>query len=195
MKPSEKLGRLKNEVTGLRGERRGIVKTVKSLRNDYLEHLKARDKIEKAVFLLQLLSESRQKSVVELFEQTVTAALREVFNDRYVFRLKYGKRNNVSTVDFEIHTGEYEGYLPIKMTQGNSVAQVIGTILRLMFVSVLEGRKFVVLDESLGGVEIDRESNVGAFLRTVCDKFGILLLMVTHKEGIYESADNKIMIG
>jgi len=194
MESSRKLELLKSDVLSLQGERQYVVKNIKRLRKKYIGHVKNKDMIERAVFVLQLLSESRQKSIIELFEQTVTAALQEVFNERYAFKLQYGKRNNVATVDFMIHTGEYEGFLPIKMTQGNSVSQVVGTILRLMFISVLEGRKFAVLDESLGGVEIDRESRVGAFLRTICDRFKIQLLMVTHKTGIYESADNKILM-
>lgn len=192
MESLRKLELLKDDVKSLYGERAYVVKNIKKLKKRYLGHVKQRDMVERAIFVLQLLSENRQKSVVELFESTVTAALQEVFTERYKFKLQYGKRNNVATVDFMIHTGEYEGFLPIKMTQGNSVSQVVGTILRLMFVSVLEGRKFVVLDESLGGVEIDREDKVGTFLRTICERFGIRLLMVTHKTHIYESADNKI---
>jgi len=179
-------------VEALRGERRYVVENIKKLRKNYFGHVRQKDMIEKSVFVLQLLSESRQKSVVDLFENTVTAALQEVFNGKYSFKLLYGKRNNVATVDFTVHTGEYDGYLPIRMTQGNSVAQVIGTILRMVFVSVLEGRKFVALDESLGGIEIDRESKVGAFLRKICERFKMQTLMVSHKEGILQSADNMI---
>lgn len=188
----QRLERLKGDVKSLHGERRYIAKNLRRIRKQCAGHVREKDMIERSIFLLQLLSESRQKSVIELFEQTVTAALQEVFNENYVFKLQYGKRNNVSTVDFTIHTGEYDGFLPIKMTQGNCLKQTVGSILRLMFVSVLEGRKLVVLDESLGGVEIDREERVGAFLRTICERFEIQLIFVTHKEGIYNSADNKI---
>ena len=179
-------------MEALRVERRFLAAGIDKVKKKYLDLVRQRDMIEKSVFVLQLLTESRQKSVVALFQNTVTAALQEVFDEDYSFELSYGKRNNVSTVDFMIHTGEYEGHLPILMTQGNAVRQVVGTVLRIIFISVLEGRKFAVLDESLGGVEIERESRVGDFLRTVCERFGMQLLLVTHKRGIFDSADNKI---
>lgn len=195
MELSQRLSVLNDASRTLHGERRYIVKNIRKHKRICADHVRLRDKIERAIFLLQLLSESRRKAVISTFENTVTAALQEIFNPKYSFKLQYGKRNNVSTTEFMVHTGEYKGYLPIKMTQGNSLMQMIAVVLQVLFVSVLEGDKVAIMDEPLVGVDIEREEKVGAFLRTICDRLKIQLVVVTHKTGIHNNAENKITIG
>ncbi len=152
------------------------------------------DEIDKIMTVLRLIIETRQDTVVKLFEDTVASALQETFNENYGFKIDINTRNKSSSLDFLINTGEYDGFIPIKHTQGKSVSDIISVIIRIMFISLLDCNKIVVLDESLGGVERDREMVVGRFIRNVSEKFGIQIVMVSHKSMIAESADRIIEI-
>ena len=72
--------------------------------------------------------------------------------------------------------------------------ETIGVALRVIFTALLSGRKLLILDESFGGVDKDREYNVGKFLSEICREFDIQLVIVSHKLIIAEFADKKIEV-
>lgn len=189
MQVLNKLNKINKKISKLKAEKNLCKKNIKGFEDKNIDLQILQDEIDKSVLVLQLVVENKQKEIIELFEETVTSALKEIFNNNYSFKIEFGKRNKVTTADFVINTGEYAGYIPLKMCQGKSVARIIAFVLRIMFISILEGRKLVILDECFDGIEAEREHKVGLFISKICDKYDMQFIMVTHMQGIYEHAD------
>lgn len=149
-------------------------------------------KHEKCMLLLQLLIENKHEEVVGLVEDTVTSALQDLFGNDYRFKLDFGKRGNFQSCDFLIGTGEYEGFVPIKMCHGNGLKSVVSTITRLIIISILKGSKIIFLDESFDGLKTQKDNVAGKLLRSVSEEFGLQVNLVTHREGI-KYASNKVV--
>lgn len=189
MKALKKLNKTKTDLSNLQAERKLQEKNINKLINKNLDLENRQEKIDKGILVLQLLVENKKREIIDTFEETVTSALQEIFNKEYSFKIEFSKRNKVTTADFVINTGEYAGFMPLKMCQGKSVARIIAFVLRTMFVSILDGRKLMVLDECFDGVEWERQSKVGNFISKLCEKYNMQIIMVTHMKGIYEHAD------
>lgn len=190
----KKVDKINKDVESKKAERKFYRKESKSLSDNIIKLEAHKEKIDRANVALQYIIEHKQQSIITMFEDTVTSALQEMFDENYTFKLEFHKRNKMSTVDFTINTGEYAGYLPLKMCHGKAVKETIACALRVMFVSMMEGRKILILDESFGGIDVEREHKAGLFLNKICEQFGIQLIIVSHKVGVGDSADNKVNI-
>jgi len=72
---------------------------------------------------------------------------------------------------------------------------VVGLLLRVVVVLLLrqvrpeESPPILCLDETLAHLSADRLDAAGAFLRTVVDRTGLQVLMVSHQEELADAAD------
>lgn len=178
------------ELTGKRKEIKGRIKENES-------ELKLLDKdkseIEKCIQLLTFISNQNQDKVIGLFQHTIAAGLKDLFNDSYDFKFDMKTRGNSSSCDYLIKTDNCNNWMDIKMCQGRSIQEIIGTILRIMLVKLQkDNRKIVILDEPTGGIESERQELMSKFLSEICVKFGIQLIIVTHSVELTEFATKKI---
>jgi predicted ATPase len=135
------------------------------------------------------LSENNQSKIINLFETSVSAGLKDLFDDSYDFRFNQGTRGDSSACEFEIQTSEFPGWSSPKMSHGESVAEIIGIILRIVLVKLdRRSRPIVILDEPSSGVETERQPLLSKFIKDLCEKFGIQVICVTHSEGLCEMA-------
>lgn len=194
MQSLTKLNDLKRRVLSLEAQRDTYSKIVDSLGKENIELSFQMDKINRAVTVLQMIIESRQHGIIELFEKTVTSALQDLFGAGYSFKIELDKRNNVSTAEFKINTGDYKGYIPLKMCQGKALIETVSTILAIMFVVALKKNKLIIMDESLNGIESDRFHDAGMMLRSIAKQFKIQIIMVSHIEPLIRSADRVLRL-
>ena len=180
---------LKEKVIALKSEVRKNSALINKELKKITDNEREIDIIDKSIIVLQCVLDTSRKNAIQLFEKTITTALKEVFDETYEFQLFFSKRGNASACDFLIKTGEYNDFLPIRMTQGQLLRQIVSTVLRLVFISLLGGRKLVGLDESFSGIAPDKEAVVGELVTNICKKFKIQAVMVTHKETIANYAD------
>lgn len=161
---------------------------VKALKNNSSE-------LDKCILLLDHIVKDTEGKIVELFESTVSAALKDIFDDSYEFRFNFGKRGNLSTCEYEIKSLEHPVWDNIIMTRGKSVAQVIAAVLRIILVKIdKNSADIVVLDEPLDGLEPERKSVAAKFLHDLCQTFGIQLIMITHGKEFIDYADEVLTV-
>lgn len=72
---------------------------------------------------------------------------------------------------------------------GGAVATVISVLLRIWVMKKRGLRPFMCLDETLPAFDGNYVQNMGEFLRLVCDRLGVDLLLVTHNPSLVEAAD------
>jgi len=140
-----------------------------------------------AILILKDYLDVVTKEVVELFESTVTAGLKRIFDDSYEFKLDIISQKTKKVCNFLIHTSEYKGFLDLSYTQGTCLKQVISVIIRTIMVSLDPTVPDVIsLDEPFSGGDDARMPAIAEFLSEITEKFKIQLIMVTHKT-IFES--------
>lgn len=191
-----KLNKLQDVIVSIESSKKrrdALVKERKGLQDD-LKNLKHDIELkEKANLVFEYLINKKYDKVIELFEGTVTSALVDTFSDSYEFRFAIGKRGDSTTCDFEVNTGKGEGYQDLRMNSGTSLAQIIGTIMRVVLTKLdKEMPDFIILDEPFGGVEVERQTVVAELLRKICSTFSMQTLIVTQSVEFANSSDNII---
>lgn len=77
---------------------------------------------------------------------------------------------------------------------GGSVTTVQSVLLRIIVLFRRGLRPFLLLDEALPAFDSDYIVNVGQFLKVLCGRLGIDILMVTHNQALVDSVDNAYRI-
>ena len=77
---------------------------------------------------------------------------------------------------------------------GGSVTTVQSVLLRIIVIVRRGLRPLLILDEALPAFDADYIVGVGQFLKVLCDRLGIDILMVTHNQALVESVDRAYRI-
>jgi hypothetical protein len=134
--------------------------------------------------LLQQTGAANLKSIEEL----VTSGLQAIFDDRgltFHFAVEQARGQQSLTPVLASH-GKVEG--PLLDSHGGGPAQVVALLLRILTVHRLKLYPLVVLDESLNMVSDQYIANAATFLKGLCDRLGMTLLLITHKPAFAEEA-------
>ena len=71
---------------------------------------------------------------------------------------------------------------------------IISLVFKVVFVYLAKGQQTIVLDESLKFLSKEYLEQASAFLRQMCDKLDMQIILVSHKENLQFSADKVITI-
>lgn len=147
----------------------------------------------RATLIFEYLLEKNYDKILNLFENTITAALVDLFDEGYSFKFHLDKHGENTTCDFYIKTGEYPVHIDLRMTQGKSLQEIIATVLRIVIVKLNdEMSNIVILDEPLGGLEPNKQELVGRFLYKISEEFDMQIIMVTQSEEFSLTSHNLI---
>lgn len=146
---------------------------------------------EKAISIFDYIVDRKFEEIIKLFEDTISSGLMDLFNNGYRFKFLLDTRGKALTCDFGVNTGDYDSFLDIRMTQGSALKQLVGTIIRIIMVSMDDKMPdFIVMDEPLGGVDTERQVVAADFLKKVCNKFDLQLIVVTQSPDFAENIGN-----
>lgn len=165
-----------------------------------VRHLEAQAELHEQVnALLTTVGEERQQVAQSQVEQLVTRGLQAIFGEQYSFRLVQAVRGNQAVVDFIIRTtidhgagGHSAWDTPVMDARGGGMAAAVGFMLRLVVLLLTPGaRRVLVLDESFAHVSAEYEGALAEFMREVCDKAGVQIILVTHSDAYSDVADKR----
>lgn len=170
----------------------------KQIKNTYSELGSIRKQVEirdNALLVFDYLIEQRYGVVVQMFEETITSGLMDVFNDDYAFKFLIGRRGKSITADYGIKTGEYEELKDLAYTQGRSVKSVVSAIIRFVVLTVdSDMPDYIFLDEQFFGIEEHRMPLIMDFIKKVAEKFSIQVVLITQNPELRKIADNTIKL-
>ncbi len=144
--------------------------------------------IEKARALIQQAALQTQETLKIRLTAIVTTALRTVFIDKNLefsvrFESKRGRTEAVLEVgENDIFTDPIEGH-------GGGVVDVVSFALRAAFWSISRTRSVLVLDEPFRFLSRDLQSSAAEMIRTLSDKLGLQIIMVSHILVLQEAAN------
>lgn len=187
------LQEIREKIDQLKGKRDDIQSRIAENKVEIRLAKDERDNILKCNRLLSYISEHNQDKIIKLFEHTISSGLKDLFDESYGFKFELTTRGNSSACDFSIQCSDYVGWTPIVMCHGRSIQEIVGIIFRLILIKLdKRNRKILILDEPAGGVEKERQPLLSKFLKEICEKFEVQLIVVTQDMELCEWADAKV---
>ena len=147
-----KLNNLTSEVGSLQG-RYSLLKELITKGEQKLETLEHdKELYKKSVELLTVVEKSTKDVIKKGFEEIVTYALQYILsNDKYSLNLEFGRRGNLSEVDFNLKTPDCKEPHDPLLSSGGGVLDILSLALRISLIGLtkpkIEG--FLALDEPL----------------------------------------------
>jgi hypothetical protein len=124
----------------------------------------------------------------ESFSELVTEGLQAIYYDQDVsFDIEITQKRGKVHAEFVTEQNGRRGK-PLD-SFGGGVASVESLLLRILVVLRAEMARYLFLDESLAALSAEYVDTCGEFLRKLCDRLNVNILLVTHNEGFLEHAN------
>jgi ABC-type branched-subunit amino acid transport system ATPase component len=150
--------------------------------------------------MLTRIGEESQQVAQRQVEELVTRGLQTIFGAEYSFRLVQSVKGNQAQVDFML-VSDYGGTVgdsygpfetPVMGARGGGMADAVGFMLRLVVLLLTPSlRRILALDEPFAHVSAEYEPRLAEFLREVCDKADVQIVLVTHSDAFSDLADTR----
>jgi len=144
------------------------------------------DQYAKCLEIFKTWLESSIESNINSIADLATEGLRNILNDQeLIFKIKQEHRNNKLWMKFIIESDGIEGD-PLT-SYGGGAAMICSLVLRVSMMKRLGLCDLLLLDETMVAVSNAYVGNTAEFMRSLAEKAGIHILMVTHNQ---EFVDN-----
>ena len=146
---------------------------------------------QEALQFLEDVANSRRGSMKTKIEAVVSEALRLIYGEDYGVELVYDVKNNRSTLDIKLERETKAGKVSRSMGGfGGGVADTISVPLRLLVIlGSQQTDRVAVLDEPYKHIDLERVELAASFLKDICEKLQMQVILLSHHEVMRESAD------
>ena len=135
--------KLSSNLSSLQGQCSLLSEQLKEMNIKISDFKEKKELYAKSVELLNFVQEATKTKIKEGFEKIVTYALRYVYGEDYSFELEFGRRGNLSELNFNVKTPDCKEPLDLLDSQAGGVLDVISVALRI---TLLPERTLVVLN-------------------------------------------------
>jgi len=146
----------------------------------------------KASAVFQALSDEETKHFHADMKTLVTAGLQAVFEEEMTFEIDFKVERNVISTKFLVGSNVGGTYckFDILSAKGGGVADVVSFLLQFLMVYYLsDRRKLIIADEPFKNLSRSYKRRFAEFVKMICDKAGMQIIMVTHDEEYVDVAD------
>ncbi len=188
-----------NTVSSLRSRLDRVVGHRDAVRSRVTETSKAISKLENEEQLCQLVAELFRQMIdaevnagVQAVETLLTEGLSAVFSDQQIsVRSEVGVNRGKVSVELVTTQKQADGTVSEGSTIdafGGAVTTVQSVLLRLIVVMRRGLRPVLLLDEALPAFDANYVDAMGKFLRLLCERMGVDILLVTHNPALVEAS-------
>lgn len=142
--------------------------------------------------IFQALSDEESSKFQSNLKRLVTAGLQVVFEEQLEFDMEITVERNVMAVNFYVISivNQVKLRLDILSAKGGGVADVVSFLLQFLLVYYLPNRRrIMIVDEGWKNLSRDYKSRFAEFVKAICVKAGVQIIMVTHDEEYVHVAD------
>ena len=150
------------------------------------------DNIVQAQALIQTTAQETQSQLKYHIQALVQNALDAVFPTVYVFKVGFELRRGQTEVDIYLDK-DGEPIDPMDAS-GGGVVDVVTFALRVVAWSLSSTAPVLILDEPFKWVSAGRRQICGELLRSVSDRLGLQIIMVTHDPELVQRADRIFLV-
>lgn len=168
-------------------------KQYEDLQDLVLELTRKEEVLDKVCELFRALIDKEMLGNIQSSQELLTEGLQYIFEDLDIsVKARTTIQRGKVSVDFVTQQIHKDGLVTEGNTMdiyGGSVATVQSVLLRVVVVTRRGLRPLLLLDESLSAVAEHYVPRVGIFLRTLADKLGLDILVVTHNPTLIDEAN------
>lgn len=188
-----------NEVVRTQHEYKLLKEKNQTTKELIVKYEQDRETYTKAVELLTVVQGVTRDKIKDGFENIVSWALKYIFQSEYKFCLVFGRRGNLSELDFAIQSPDLDIPLDPMDSSGGGVLNVVSMVLRLvlMEVSMPKINGFFILDEAFKNVNGQQYiDQLNEFVIDINKKFNRQIIHITDMPNFKsDSNHNLIKIG
>lgn len=184
---------LRDSLSRLKGKQELLSLQLKNAEQQLIENKKNIELYKQAIEVLTVIQRNANETIKVGLESIVSNALHSIYGTSYDFKIEFDRRGNYSELNFNIQTPDCKKALDPLLTSGGGVLDVISLALRVALLELssprIEGP--LLLDESFKHLSVGYIPKAANFLKTLSAKLGRQIILVSHREELIESADNK----
>lgn len=143
-----------------------------------------------SVNFIEKTANHERSLIKDKVESVITDALKEIYGNEYSITFDYTMKRNKTSVDIYLTKHTKLGDIVRKQGGfGGGVSDVISLPLKLLVLLALKNNDKILIADEPGKHMDERVDKFGFFLKNVCDKLGIQLIILTHHESLAEFGD------
>ena len=194
----ERLKSLNNSLRVAQGRREEVRRSLRDARESVTRLENEAQLLDHVSVLLHALIDGEITEGVKAIESLQTEGVRAVFNDqdltvRADVEVSRGKVNVSLVTSQRKENGDLIEGLALDGF-GGAVSTVQGILLRLAILFRRGLRPVLFLDETLPAFDDRYVHNMAAFLKTLCKRMGVDILLVTHNPALVDAGDRAYRI-
>lgn len=186
------LKEVSSHLNNQEGQRQVLISTENSLREE-VDSLNQRINYLKLIeTYLSAFADERQAKVYRQIEHTVSEGLQAVFEEDIRLEVSTKMVGARSETAFTIVSNSTEGELRTSVmdSRGGGVASIVGFLIQAVLVLLTPNlRPILFLDESFRAVSEEYQEPLGEFIRDLCERTGLQVVLVSHQPTISSYAD------
>lgn len=142
--------------------------------------------------VMRIVAQKTQENIQYHISGLVTTAQESIFPDPYQFVAEFVQRRDKTECDFFFQK-DGEKFSPFSSSGGGTI-DVASFALRLVALTLSTNRRTLLLDESFKFVSVNYQSRCSEMLKSLSEKLGLQIIMVSHLPAIIDSADKVFTI-
>ena len=144
-----------------------------------------------AINFIEKAANNQRSLIKDKIESVITDALKEIYGDEYEITFDYTMKRNKTSVDIYLTKHTKLGDIVRKQGGfGGGVSDVISLPLKLLVLLALQTNDKILIADEPGKHMDQRVDKFGYFLRNICDKLGVQLIVLTHHQCLSEFANS-----
>lgn len=161
------------------------------LNKNHLENLNKRIKLlEQAQVFLQKIAQDTQGNLKFQIEDIVNLALETCFPNEYKFQLQFNIARGKTDAELVFISQKTGRQIDPMNASGGGVVDLTSFALRIASYALEQGiDNVIILDEPFRFISRDLQVRAGEILKTLSEKLGLQILMVTHIGEMIDIAD------
>ena len=195
-----RLKALRTRVSVVKGRREEVRRSLAEARDSVRTLTDEIDLLDLVAELLRTLVDAELTDGVRELESLQTEGVRAVFKDQNL-KVRADVEVARGKVNVSLITMQQRGNDPADINEGESldgfggaVATVQSVLLRLSLIFRRGLRPILIFDETLPAFDDKYVYNAAEFLKVLCKRLGVDILLVTHNQALVESADRAYKI-
>lgn len=166
-------------------------KKIKQLDTQVQEHQNNLRLGVQAINFIQKAANHQRSLIKDKIQSVITDALKQIYGNEYEITFDYTMKRNKTSVDIYLTKHTPLGDIVRKQGGfGGGVSDVISLPLKLLVLLALQTNDKILIADEPGKHMDERVDKFGYFLRNVCDKLGVQLIVLTHHQCLSEFANS-----
>lgn len=192
----EQFKQIQQEFNRKVGQLESLKERKASLDQKVIELTVNEDHLAKASLFLQSLSDETRLQVLDKISGIVTDALRTIKDPNLEFKMQLTNKNNQPTLEMGILDAQNGQTFDILNSMGGGVADAVSFVLRVALLTKWQPQlsKVIIADEAFKHVSVKDQEKVAEFIKILCEKLNLQLILISHSETITRSASKTFEI-